>query len=58
MRVTVGITTAEGADVSATVQASGRYAPDVMNDLANRANTALREAYALQSTEPAVEDAE
>ena len=48
MRVSVAITTDEGVEVSAAVEASGKYAPDVMHDLANRARAALREAWRLQ----------
>ena len=48
MRVTVGITTVDGDEISAAVEASGKYAPDVMHDLANRAREALKESWALQ----------
>lgn len=48
MRVSVAITRDDGTEISAAVEASGQYAPDVMNDIANRANAALKEAHALE----------
>lgn len=54
MRVTVAVTTVDGDDVSVTVEASGKYAPDVMHDLSGRARESLREAWGL--IEPAAPD--
>ena len=45
MRVAVTITTDDGAEIRAELEATGKYAPDILNDLTNRAYASLHAAW-------------